>query len=159
MPPSEEAGQRSRRTLGRNTAQRWPASFQVSLDLSDLAGVSLPVSMSLTAVVAVIGILAEILPPGWEEEDWSSNVPKGSGLPGTFESPVNNLCACACLAKSVAFRDDCLQWSGNRSSATCCATEIRTMTRTRKNRGPTTLYVSPSACSRVSDALPSPESD
>jgi hypothetical protein len=38
-----------------------------------------------------------------------------------------------------------LQWSGNRSSATCCTTEIRTMTRTRKNRGHTTLCVSPSS--------------
>lgn len=71
--------------------------------LSDLANVSLPVSIASDAVIAVVETLAEILPPGWEEEDWSSNVPQGSGLPGTLNAFLTILNALA-WAEPGAFR-------------------------------------------------------
>ncbi|GAA5965507.1 hypothetical protein JCM8115_005778 [Rhodotorula mucilaginosa] len=37
------------------------------------------------------GVVPEILPPGWEEEDWSSNVPKGSGLPVVWKQVKRDL--------------------------------------------------------------------
>lgn len=72
--------------------------------LSDLANVSLPVSIASDAVIAVVETLAEILPPGWEEEDWSSNVPQGSGLPGTLNAFLTLSLNALAWAEPGAFR-------------------------------------------------------
>ncbi|GAA5869863.1 hypothetical protein JCM3774_000516 [Rhodotorula dairenensis] len=37
------------------------------------------------------GVVPEILPPGWEDEDWSSDVPKGSGLPVVWKEVKRDL--------------------------------------------------------------------
>lgn len=84
----------------------------------------------------------EILPPGWENDDWSHDVPTKSGLLGA--SRLSLCCAMTPsprLTRPLVVRRTHAQGHGSPSKATCCRTATRITTRTTRASFPLTCSV------------------